>query len=340
MRRFFNLAIRIVDPLLAFLALLMGPVLHFISRARARTPLSRLVLDFFKVSLVPHHYYEPVLRERDLLHPLDAVRQLPGINLRIEDQLELMSRLNYADELRALPIEKPSENKFGYHNGSYESGDAELLYDFVRYFKPRRIIEVGCGNSTLVIREAIAKNLAGEANYNCEHVCIEPFEQPWLEDLDIQIIRERVELCSLQLFSDLGENDILFIDSSHVTRPQGDVVHLFLRVLPTLKPGVLVHVHDVFTPRDYLAGLVVQDRRMWNEQYILEALLSCSSRFRVVAALNLLSTDHRKILKDACPILYQEPERSPGAFWFRVDQYDKGSHPTEDENQTEKPVVC
>ncbi|HEV2170107.1 MAG TPA: hypothetical protein VGR40_04120, partial [Candidatus Binatus sp.] len=115
----------------------------------------------------------------------------------------------------------------------------------------------------------------------------------------------------------LQAGDIFFIDSSHVIRPQGDVVHEIQYLLPLMRPGVLIHVHDVFTPRDYPAMWVLGERWMRNEQYLLEAFLSFNPSFEVIGALNWLSHRHRDKMRDACPIMAQEPDREPASFWFR-----------------------
>ena len=86
---------------------------------------------------------------------------------------------------------------------------------------------------------------------------------------------------------------------------------------PALKPGVYVHVHDIFTPRDYPEQWVCVERKLWNEQYLLEAFLSHNREFEVVAALNWLHHHHPDKLGEACPILSLQPEREPGSFWFR-----------------------
>ena len=151
----------------------------------------------------------------------------------------------------------------------------------IRLFKPGRIIEIGAGNSTLIASGAVQANKKEDPARDCVHVCVEPHERPWLEELDITTIRQRVEELGVDLFSSLEENDILFIDSSHIIRPQGDVVFEILEILPTLKPGVFVHFHDIFTPKDYLNEWLIDEVMFWNEQYILEAFLSFNNRFRV-----------------------------------------------------------
>ena len=87
-------------------------------------------------------------------------------------------------------------------------------------------------------------------------------------------------------------------------------------ILPSLKPGVYVHVHDIFTPKDYLKKWIVDDVKFWNEQYLLEAMLSHSSRYEIIAALNYLKHHHYDSLAKVCP--YLSEDREPGSFYFRV----------------------
>jgi hypothetical protein len=232
-------------------------------------------------------------------------------------QLSLLGAFGYRDELLALPRHKPALDRFGFDNGAFGPGDSETLYNFIRHFKPKRLVEVGSGQSTLMARLAIQKNMAENPAYACEHVCIEPYEQSWLETLGIKVVRQTVETCDAALFGALSANDILFIDSSHMIRPQGDVLFEYLELLPSLAPGVLVHVHDIFTPKDYPAAWVLGDRRLWNEQYLLEAFLAFNARYEVLAAANWLTHHHRAAFETACPIMAEQPKSEPGSFWLR-----------------------
>ena len=275
---------------------------------------------FRHVGIYPltNHFYEPLFDPVQLHRPLDEDRQLPGIDFNVQEQLEILRGFNYQAELLNIPLNAVGSNhEFCFHNNSFESGDAEYLYSIVRHFRPQRIIEVGSGNSTLLVRMAIAANVKADEAYRCEHTCIEPFSAPWLEELSIPVIRERVELVDQEIFQALESGDILFIDSSHVIRPQGDVVTLFLEVLPMLKAGVLVHIHDIFLPKDYPQKWIVEEARFWNEQYLLEALLTGGSSFRVLGALNFLRHHHWEELGKALPVLAQEMNwREPGSFWI------------------------
>ncbi|MBI3621662.1 MAG: class I SAM-dependent methyltransferase, partial [Nitrospirae bacterium] len=265
------------------------------------------------------HYHEPFWTGKGLSAPLDADRPLPGVDLNVNDQLDRLRQFRYAEELRRLPLEKPAgpAPAFYYHNGAFESGDAEYFYSLIRLHKPATIIEVGAGHSTLLAREAIARNQAEVPGYRCVHLCIEPYENPWLERCGVEVIREPLERVDRRLFLRLSRNDMLFIDSSHVIKPQGDVVTAVLSILPALASGVLVHLHDIFTPKDYPADWVVRDVKLWNEQYLLEAFLSHNSTYAVIGAVNYLAHHHADLLGEHCPVFRMESaRREPGSFWI------------------------
>ncbi|MFN9721172.1 MAG: class I SAM-dependent methyltransferase [Planctomycetota bacterium] len=225
-----------------------------------------------------------------------------------------MKQFRFSEELR--PFDTPTQNELTYNfgNGFFDSGDAEFLSNLVRLRKPRRVVEIGSGNSTLLVIEAVKRNKQEDPGYSCDHICIEPYEMPWLERSGVTVRRERVESVSKSVFEHLDRNDLLFIDSSHVIRPQGDVLCEFLEILPILRSGVLVHIHDIFTPRDYLKAWVVDKVRLWDEQYLMEALLSGHPNWRIVGGVNYLKHDHYDSLKAACP--FPTPDREPGSFYI------------------------
>jgi hypothetical protein len=273
------------------------------------------VLRAVGVLPVRDHYYEPLIDARHLRHPLDRMRALPGIDFAPDGQLAFIGGLRHADELRELaraPSGRPGE--YYLDNDTFGAGDADVWYALVRTRKPRRIVEIGSGHSTLVARLAIARNTLEDPAYACTHVCIEPYEKPWLESTGVEVRRERVEDVGAALFATLNAGDVLFIDSSHVIRPQGDVLTEYLEILPVLKPGVLVHIHDIFTPRDYPARWVVDSALLWNEQYLVEAFLTGNGGWKVRAGLNYLYWNHREALAAACPCL--SPDVEPGSLYI------------------------
>jgi len=306
----------IVDFIVSPFTLLSSILLKVIRRRGIKWfPIAKKI--FLRVGVFPiwDHYYEPLFSPKDLHFPLDEDRNLPGIDWNVKEQLSLLQKFDFNDELRKFPVYQKNQQEFYYNNVAYGSGDSEILYSMIRHFKPRKIIEIGSGNSTLMAKNAIRQNKEESAEYNCLHICIEPFEAPWLEDIGVKVIRKRVEELENNFFAQLRNNDLLFIDSSHIIRPQGDVLFEYLEVLPILNTGVIVHSHDIFSPKDYLCDWIYEDVRFWNEQYLLEAFLSCNTSFKVIAALNFLHHNYYKELALKCPMLTQE--REPGAFYIQ-----------------------
>jgi len=264
---------------------------------------------------IRNHYYEPQFDFRSAKSPLSQDRLLPGIDWNIAEQLRILDTLTFSQELLDTPQSKSGEREFYFNNAMFESGDAEYWYQLIRATKPKRIFEIGSGNSTLMAIKAIRKNQEQVPSYTCKHVCIEPYEMPWLERTGVSVIRKRIEDVEASLFSELGENDILFIDSSHMIRPQGDVLFEYLELLPTLRPGVIVHVHDIFSPKNYPKRWLVDQVKFWNEQYLLEAFLSHNGSWKIMGSLNLLHHRYYEKLKLVAPFL--TPDREPGSFYLR-----------------------
>jgi hypothetical protein len=158
-------------------------------------------------------------------------------------------------------------------------------------------------------------NLRDDPEYTCKHICVEPYENPWLEESGISVVREKVENLDVSFFHELNENDILFIDSSHIIRPHGDVLFEYLQLLPSLKKGVIVHIHDIFSPKNYLRRWLQDWVLFWNEQYLLEAFLTHNKDWRIIASLNYLSHKHFNKLKSVAPFL--TPESEPRSFYIQ-----------------------
>jgi hypothetical protein len=280
-----------------------------------RLPMCKSALMHVGVFPIRKHYYEPQFDFRELREPLSTPRKLAGVDWNRSEQLQLLRRLDYREELLSLPKRVIGGKTFRIDNGSFEAGDAEFWYGIIRLKKPRTIIEVGCGQSTLVAVHAIAANTQEDASYECNHICIEPYEAPWLESVGVNVIRSKVEDIALSLFSQLDINDILFVDSSHIIRPQGDVLFELLELIPTLRPGVIVHIHDIFSPRDYTRSVLSDHVFFWNEQYLLEAFLTLNHEWRVIAALNLLHHEHQDLMREKFPHLKASNE--PGSFYMQ-----------------------
>jgi hypothetical protein len=310
-------AVPVVDVLLCpFLLLFSIFARLFRSIGSQRLPASRWLLRSLGVWPLRRHYYDPLFDPKDLSYPQDSVRPLIGLDWNIDQQLAILERMRFAHELSAfLTKSNATPYQFSFQNESFVSGDADYLYSFVRTFLPRQIIEVGCGNSTRLIHAAIAANKNGDATYDCRHTCIEPYEVPWLDGLGVRVIRERVERLPIEVFSNLTAGDLLFIDSSHIIRPCGDVLFEIMQILPILRSGVFVHFHDIFTPRNYLPDWLADRTYLWNEQYLLEAFLCNNDWYRITASLNHLHHEYYDKLAAICA--RHDRHFEPGSFYVQ-----------------------
>lgn len=178
---------------------------------------------------------------------------------------------------------KISENQQNFRytlvNGSFEWMDGRMLYYFIQKYQPKRIIEIGSGNSTLLMCNTIQK-----FNLNTQITCIEPYPIKFLEDLDnmgkINLMKEKLENVSLDIFKTLESGDILFIDSSHVGKLNSDVLYYFTKIFPVLNKNVIIHIHDIFFPYEYPREWITSGR-FWNEQYFLYIFLQYNTKFKV-----------------------------------------------------------
>ena len=270
--------------------------------------LSKSILKKIGIFPLTSNYYEPLFNFDNLKKKLNEKRNLSGVKFDLDNQVKNLSQFDYSEELNNL--------SFNFNNKFFEAGDAEIYYQIIRYFKPKKIIEIGSGHSSLLATQAI-KNNEKIDNVITKLTCIEPYENKWLEKNDIEVIRQKVEEVDIKIFNDLNKNDILFIDSSHVIKPQGDIIKIFLEILPKLKTGVIIHIHDIFSPRDYPENWLKVENRFFNEQYLLEGILGHSSRYEIMLSLNLLKNDYYNEIKKVCPFLTDKSE--PSSFYIVVN---------------------
>lgn len=280
-----------------------------------KLPISKKILNSVGIFPLTDQYNEPQFNFNGLGKNLYNSRNLPGINLNLKEQIHNLSNLVYKNELIELELEKKSPSyKFCIKNTFFEHGDAEIYYQLIRHLKPKNILEVGSGHSTLIALEAIKKNL--EMNQiKTQITCVEPYENNWLNDLDIKILRKKIEDVEKSYYLNLASGDIFFIDSSHIIRPRGDVLKIFLEILPMLNKGVIVHIHDIFTPKDYPEQWIIRENKFWNEQYLVETLMMNNNKYEIYLLLNYLKNNAYDKLTKVCPYLKKYHE--PGSLYLR-----------------------
>ncbi|MBS1992589.1 MAG: class I SAM-dependent methyltransferase [Cyanobacteria bacterium SZAS LIN-2] len=272
--------------------------------------------------VVPNHFYQPIPDTRELTEALFARQtDLVGVDMRDAQQCQLLATVAaaYKAEYDALPRDRGTvPHQFYLNNGTYQSVDAEMLYSMVRHFKPRKLIEIGSGFSTYLAAQAVLKNESSDG-VKCVMTAIEPYPNPVLAGGFpgmTRLVRDKVQTAALSEFEALEENDILFIDSSHVLKIGSDVQYEYLEILPRLKKGVIIHIHDIFLPAEYPREWVFKHQRFWNEQYLLQAFLTCNDSFEVLFGGSYMHLKHPDKLASAFAS-YDRETVWPGNFWMR-----------------------
>jgi hypothetical protein len=241
----------------------------------------------FGVHLMPVHYYSPIPDVRELrARPeiWEGPSQLLGIDMNTKAQLRLMEEVIAAHQHECDFARQPGSDPFEFYtqNGYFGYASAAAMHGIIRHYRPGRIIEVGAGHSTRVIARAADMNAASGSPV--ELMVVDPnLDEALLNSLRgrAELIPRKVEEVDPARLTSLQAGDLLSIDTSHAVRTGGDVVFLYLEVLPRLAPGVLVHVHDIFIPFDY-PEVWLQRRFFWNEQYLLHAFLLHNDAYEVL----------------------------------------------------------
>lgn len=268
--------------------------------------------------VLPVHFYSPVPDTSSLPGDLWGEHsELPGLDMRDGAQAKLLREVatNFGEEFAAFPRERGAPDTFFLNNDYFESVDAEMYYSILRKLTPRRVVEIGSGWSTLVARDAMSANGSGEI------LAIEPYPSDALlaaaaADERITLEQAPVQSVPLDTFTSLARGDVLFIDSSHVGKIGSDVLYEILEILPRLRKGVAVHVHDIFLPAEYPREWVMERHRFWNEQYLLRAFLAMNDGYEILWASSYMHLKHPALLKASIPS-YDPARVHPGSFWIR-----------------------
>ena len=272
-------------------------------------------------NLTPNHYYSPLPSLPELsLSQINHLSSLLGIELRVEFQLQLLELFGrrYRNEYRVFNDELPNlEGRFYFGNGAFERVDAEVLYCMIRHFKPRQLVEIGAGYSTLVSAAACQVNL--DEGAPCHFIAVEPFPNDLFKNhiSGLSELRKcKLESIDLSLFTSLGENDIVFIDSSHVIKCGNDVEYEYLELIPRLRPGVVIHIHDIFVPLNYPESWLKEEFVFWNEQYLLQAFLAFNRIFETLWSGCYMHLNFPNLLTEAFTG-YNHRKVLPGSYWIR-----------------------
>jgi hypothetical protein len=269
--------------------------------------------------VTPVDFYQPIPDTRALPPELwSTTSELTGLDLNEAGQLDLIEELSARFRAEYERLDERDEDALGFRfdQRSFGPVDAEMLFSMVRWLKPKRVVEIGSGASTLIIATALRRNAFEGAH--ADYAVIDPYPPssvqggvPGVSEL----IAEEVQRVPLEQFTALEDGDILFVDSSHVVRTGGDVLFEYLEIVPRLAPGVVVHAHDVFLPDEYPRDWVIGRRRFWSEQYLLQSFLAFNNQFEILWAARLMDRRHPDVLTAA--FQRYDADACPGSFWFR-----------------------
>jgi hypothetical protein len=235
----------------------------------------------------PGHFYSPIPSIDEIRKNEEEIFQIPksipAVDLNEGEQTRLIN--TFRKYYKELPFteEKTDGLRYHFNNPNYSYSDAICLYAMIRHVKPRKIIEIGSGYSSCVTLDT--NELFFENTIDC--IFIEPYPDLLLsliKEVDkksIKIIPATLQGVNLEQFSSLQENDILFIDSTHVSKVNSDVNRIIFEILPSLNSGVYIHFHDMFYPFEYPREWIYEGRA-WNEAYLLHAFLQYNSSFKIV----------------------------------------------------------
>jgi predicted O-methyltransferase YrrM len=266
----------------------------------------------------PGHFYSPLPSREEVAEAFARGGfgpPFPGVDLNEAGQLARLERFAgwYAEQ--PFPEEPAPGRRFHLANPSYGHFDAIMLYSMLREANPRRVIEVGSGFSSAAMLDLNDHVLGGSVAFTF----IDPDMRrlrPLLRDGDagrVTLIERRVQEVPLETFAALGEGDVLFIDSSHVSKVGSDVNRLYFDVLPALAPGVLVHIHDVAGNLEYPREWF-DEGRAWNEQYLLRAFLMHNAAYRVELFSGWLFNTRHAWFRERMPLCARG---GGGQLWLR-----------------------
>lgn len=267
--------------------------------------------------LVRRGFYSPLPDTGAIPDPVWTARSpLEGIHFDSAEQLRFVEE-HLAPHIPEFDPRFDTGTSFGSYdirNLAYDEVDSELLYAFVRWLRPKRVVELGSGFSSAVLAHACEASRRDGSE--CRYEIYDPYPRPWIPDLPGLAANHEVpaQEVPVEVFDALEANDILFVDTTHTVKIGSEVNRIVLDVLPRLAPGVVVQFHDIFTPWEYHRHWIEGDWK-WNEQYLLQAFLTMNPGYEILVSCQALVREHWDELDRLIPTLRKES--APSAFWMR-----------------------
>ncbi|MBV8869645.1 MAG: class I SAM-dependent methyltransferase [Acetobacteraceae bacterium] len=308
---------------------------HWVSLAEGGMAASDIVAGFYRSEefqarrivhsvFPPGHYHSPVVDPATVRDYVARERQsrpdgIPGLPLDAAVMRGLW--LANLDFIRTTPFtdEPTPAHRYNYTGGPFPWGDAIMLRAILGHFRPRRVVEIGSGYSTACMLDSA--DHAGLAPFHV--TCVEPYPERLQsllrpQDADrITLHQSPIQDVSPAIVDTLEPNDILFIDSTHVMKTGSDVHYEFFHLLPRLRPGVIIHVHDVVYPFEYPDPWIFEQNYSWNETYVLRAFLMFNQEFRVLFWNSFYAARYAREVQAEFPVFLRNPGSS---IWIRRER--------------------
>jgi predicted O-methyltransferase YrrM len=287
---------------------------------RLLTERDRLRSELYELGHPPGHYYSPIpsrleveerfatLQDRDIV--------IPGVDLNIAEQERWLQRVaDYYSE-QAFLRTKTDGHRYYFENRMFLESDALFLFGLMRAIQPCRIVEIGSGFSSAVMLDTAQRHFDVSPQFTFIDPNPERLQKLLLngDGSSADVIARRVQEVATKPWESLEDGDILFIDSSHVSKCGSDVNFLFSEVMPSLADGVYVHVHDISYPFEYPRSWFTERRWAWNEAYLLRAFLQFNTCFKIVAWVPFINRTMSKFVADKMPLCQNDPG---GSFWMQ-----------------------
>lgn len=278
----------------------------------------KLKSEYNKEFVPTGHFYSAVpdyAYIKKNIHRIQTENELSGIELNTSEQLQLLEK--FKEYYSALPWEDSIKNglRFCFKNDSYSYSDAIFYYSMILFMRPTKIIEVGSGYTSALACDVNEIFFNNEIQISL----IEPYPslvKKLLLPKDFEYINLHESILqdiSLDTFRNLADNDILFIDSTHVSKTCSDVNYLIHEILPILNKNVIIHIHDIFYPFEYPEAWISQ-HRAWNEAYILRAFLQYNHTFKIIFFNTYLENKFSEKVYTAFPLAAKNPG---GSIWIK-----------------------
>jgi hypothetical protein len=273
-------------------------LLHFFSRKSFR-----FWEKYFLLHITPAHYYSPIPVTYELDSSVfEKIYDCNGIDWNLAEQLEYLH-----ERFPKYHIEyTPSTNT------GLSLVDAFVLYAMIREKKPELMIETGAGDTTKISLQALQMN-KNEGN-PCKFYSIEPYPRDDIKEIenkDFEVIQRKIQDVEVDLFSNA---DLVFIDSTHVSKIDSDVNYEILEIIPTLKVGSLVHWHDIVIPTNYWKEWIENGNQFWNESYMVHSFMLFNESFKTVWAARYMRLNYYNEMEQVFP--YLQSNHQLMSFWI------------------------